>query len=436
MSSVWIYIKNKTDKEKYKATNHMSVTILKNFKIVVTKISNIIRMLNLLVNKVVVIPTKLSIYNNKVFLFEIMTKKKKHSIIKRFKTTIKPISKIITKIKPKSKIVKKSINDNRFNTKKPIKPITKSNIVEYKLLHQKLIESNKQNERMKNELNKKNQFIMKLLKKLTDTKKFYEYGLKPNLSLINIKKRNNINHYQSDEVYKLYLQHKQCDVNKISINMDDMYKKYEYPLYCYLNRNNTYDNNPTMVYVHDWTDKLGKEYRIQQKDALQIYIIENYNRIPALNGQKGLRATINIPCGTILGQYFGNELLREEFEMIFYGTYEECLRNKYAFDMKRHEIIIDAYDFKETCLLTMVNDCRKNIFNKIEQSDKKYKNCEFIESIVDGWPMIFGIACQDINKGDQIMAYYHETYKECIEYENHWQKLKEYNDKKYNQLFN
>merc|ERR1712129_280307 len=130
-----------------------------------------------------------------------------------------------------------------------------------------------------------------------------------------------------------------------------------------------------------------------------------------ING-KGIKAKIDIPGGTILGQYTGKEYLEHEYEDVFHGSNEYDLREMYAMDAtmyipddemtdnelysdvfynnaKQETIIIDGWAHKEKNLLIYINDCRLDIDEKIPTAeDEKCWNTCFRTVHVNGYPMV------------------------------------------------
>ena len=69
---------------------------------------------------------------------------------------------------------------------------------------------------------------------------------------------------------------------------------------------------------------------VAQRKALDIHTVQSNERNPFLVGQRGLRALIPIPAGTVIGEYFGREFLDNEFDDIYAGTKEWVDINAYA----------------------------------------------------------------------------------------------------------
>jgi len=98
---------------------------------------------------------------------------------------------------------------------------------------------------------------------------------------------------------------------------------------------------------------LNGEYRVEAftvikgetvdlRKVIEKFEIKKHDRIPALNGQFGIKALMDIAENTCLGQYFGGEILQKAFGKVFDGTGEEHDHNIYAFDQK-----IDPLEIKK-----------------------------------------------------------------------------------------
>merc|ERR1712187_586523 len=70
-----------------------------------------------------------------------------------------------------------------------------------------------------------------------------------------------------------------------------------------------------------------------QTEVMERYKIINHRRVSALNGQFGVRAKMEIPKHTVVGQYIGVEYLESEFHSAYSGTPENELKNIYAFTL-------------------------------------------------------------------------------------------------------
>ena len=78
-----------------------------------------------------------------------------------------------------------------------------------------------------------------------------------------------------------------------------------------------------------------------------------------------------------------------------------------------------------------VNDSRKDInSSKQTNEDKKIQNCEFVCTLVNGWPSIFLITTKDIIKGEYLWCYYgsiyHKALKQSQEYKENANEKKDY----------
>jgi len=170
-----------------------------------------------------------------------------------------------------------------------------------------------------------------------------------------------------------------------------------------------------------------------QTDVMEKYMIESYDRVPSLNGQFGIRAKMDIPRHTVVGQYIGVEYLEEEFHSAFSGTQENALKNIYAFTLsvgdnptttkkeeKLQKIVIDAHGFEvdangDKPLLIFINDCRKDISMENKTSDdQQIENVLFAKVSLNGWPSIFVITKREIKKNEQLMGFYGNDYFHAV----------------------
>ena len=75
----------------------------------------------------------------------------------------------------------------------------------------------------------------------------------------------------------------------------------------------------------------GSESGINRvKQLLKIKKAPKYDHLPMLEGQNECVARVNIDEGVILGQYYGAEMLKSEFDATYNGTMEELEHLKYS----------------------------------------------------------------------------------------------------------
>ena len=159
----------------------------------------------------------------------------------------------------------------------------------------------------------------------------------------------------------------------------------------------------------------GLQYEVDE--VLEEFVIPKPHRISALIGQKGLRAKMDIPLNTCLGQYVGVNYLKQEYLQIFENSSEGYLRNMYAFDLKvdvdgkEVELIVDGYALiqmiGESGHLMRINDCRLDIhMEQPSNDDRKFENVELVECKVNGWPVIFVITTKAVKAGDELFAFF------------------------------
>merc|ERR1712113_613471 len=133
---------------------------------------------------------------------------------------------------------------------------------------------------------------------------------------------------------------------------------------------------------------------------------------------------MDIASFTVIGQYFGNEILSkvedkrgaqiesfEVYDKIFYETSAQMIHGRYSFDVKveatdyNFSYVVDPLPLQiesdndlETvmfaapnmCKLIYINDCRKDI-DKIEMTpkDAKLQNVEYVQCTLNGWGQIY-----------------------------------------------
>ena len=162
--------------------------------------------------------------------------------------------------------------------------------------------------------------------------------------------------------------------------------------------------------------------RMECDSVLEEFVIAKPHHIPALIGQKGLRAKRDIPRNTIIGQYTGVTYLKEEYQLIFESSSEGYLRNMYAFDLvvdvidEDHEekevaLVLDGYALTqmigESGHLMRINDCRLDIENaQPSDNDRKFENVEMLECKVNGWPIVLAVTRKNIKAGEELFAFF------------------------------
>merc|ERR1712129_591675 len=105
-----------------------------------------------------------------------------------------------------------------------------------------------------------------------------------------------------------------------------------------------------------------------QTECVERYKVRNHERIPALNGQYGLRTKCDLAKSTVVGQYIGVEYLESEFQSAF-SSAQEALKNVYAFTLSVGD-----------------NPTTKK---KNKNEDERVENVLFAKVSLNGWPSIF-----------------------------------------------
>ena len=132
-----------------------------------------------------------------------------------------------------------------------------------------------------------------------------------------------------------------------------------------------------------------------------------------LEGQRECYAKLDIPNGTILGQYVGNEMTQSEYHKIYNGTREEMRHLSYMHgdtfvlpDGQRIDIHVDGIGAGDTSPFLYINDGRANIREKETAEDAKRMNVEFIGVLCNGWPMILTRSTKAIRAGQSLWINY------------------------------
>ena len=132
-----------------------------------------------------------------------------------------------------------------------------------------------------------------------------------------------------------------------------------------------------------------------------------------LEGQRECYAKLDIPNGTILGQYVGNEMTESEYHKIYNGTREEMQHLSYMHgdtfvlpDGQRIDIHIDGIGAGDNSPFLYINDGRANIREKETAEDAKRMNVEFVGVLCNGWPMILLRSTKAIKAGHSLWINY------------------------------
>eukprot|EP00485_Elphidium_margaritaceum_P009939 CAMPEP_0202687910 /NCGR_PEP_ID=MMETSP1385-20130828/3466_1 /ASSEMBLY_ACC=CAM_ASM_000861 /TAXON_ID=933848 /ORGANISM="Elphidium margaritaceum" /LENGTH=502 /DNA_ID=CAMNT_0049342763 /DNA_START=90 /DNA_END=1598 /DNA_ORIENTATION=- len=224
---------------------------------------------------------------------------------------------------------------------------------------------------------------------------------------------------------------------------EDEYDEYRALSRAYLRNNRERGPNDIVLQFASSGAKL-----IPQSDVIEVYTIERHPRNPELNGQKGLRAKMLIPTDTIIGEYFGRELLMNEFDDVYGGSKEWLDINQYAqestltlhikasqlkfftnIECAQYEnegvdvddddddeeleqqfgVVVDGKnsDSPHQSILIYMNDCRKRItMTNVSNNDSDLQNVHFLQVVHNGWPKVLVVAIKDIPIGHDIVTFY------------------------------
>lgn len=162
--------------------------------------------------------------------------------------------------------------------------------------------------------------------------------------------------------------------------------------------------------------KLGRHSIMKLEEVLSFGEIGQCEHLPKLVGQKGTFAKVDIPRGVILGQYVGNEMLKEEFQKIYDGTKEELEHLTFMHGQRltvneaEMDIYIDGYAACRTSPLLFVNDGRVDIMQEATAEDRARMNTEYVGCLVNGWPMVLVRTTKEIRKGHPLWIDYGSNY--------------------------
>ena len=132
-----------------------------------------------------------------------------------------------------------------------------------------------------------------------------------------------------------------------------------------------------------------------------------------LRGQRECFAKLDIPKGTILGQYVGTEMLQSEFHAIYNGTREEMHHLSYMHGETllvpnggRIELYVDGIGAGDKSPFLYINDGRSNIRENETTEDAQRMNVEFVGVLCNGWPIIFIRSTKPIKAADSLWINY------------------------------
>ena len=141
-----------------------------------------------------------------------------------------------------------------------------------------------------------------------------------------------------------------------------------------------------------------------------------------LKGHKECFAKLNIPKGTILGQYVGTETTKEEYYKIYNGSRGEERHLVYMHgdifvlpDGREVDLYVDGIDAGDTSPFLYINDGRADIGGTETTEDAERINTEFINVSCNGWLMILIQTTKSIKAGDSLWINYGPHYKAVLD---------------------
>ena len=159
-------------------------------------------------------------------------------------------------------------------------------------------------------------------------------------------------------------------------------------------------------------DKRRSPVVSEMNDVLGIRKVVNWQHAPILKDQQECFAKMDIPSGTILGQYVGNEMLKNEYHAIFNGTKEEMEHLTYMHgdtvqlpDGRKIDVYVDGIASGKSPFL-YINDGRSNLRKEETEEDAMRMNVQFMIPLANGWPIILLRTTKAIKSGDSLYINY------------------------------
>ena len=141
--------------------------------------------------------------------------------------------------------------------------------------------------------------------------------------------------------------------------------------------------------------------------------VEQCKHLEDLEGHSEAYAKMDIPGGVILGQYVGNEMLKDEYHSVFNGTKEEFVHSTYLHgdslqlsSGEEIDIYIDGIAAGTSSPLLYINDGRVEIREDETAADRKRMNTEFVTVLCNGWPLVLVMTTKEIKKGESLWINY------------------------------
>ncbi len=246
------------------------------------------------------------------------------------------------------------------------------------------------------------------------------------------------------QLYKKIKRSGQYDNSKWKIEAEEKWEPYFDSILAYIRHNGEYPTKPEISLGgsednsdsdSDESDDDDDDKWKSQVSVLARYDVSQHAHIPSLNGQRGLRAKVDIPKGTVLGRYVGVEYFADEWQDIYGGTRDEALHAVYAFnteiddpsnDDQAYKTVTDAIAYDDSTLLLYINDCRQNMVNNEVPSsdDEPWWNVEFVRVKLNGWPAIFVVTRREVSAGVELLGWYGHDYHVACRDKNRWQQMR------------
>mmetsp|Transcript_30818 Transcript_30818/g.73226 ORF Transcript_30818/g.73226 Transcript_30818/m.73226 type:complete len:496 (-) Transcript_30818:102-1589(-) len=162
----------------------------------------------------------------------------------------------------------------------------------------------------------------------------------------------------------------------------------------------------------DWTDEVRRCKALEQKGevnaalrrATQVRRIGGHDTRVGLRGQKGLYARQRIGIGTVFPLCCRVALL-SEYQTLFANAEDRAEHDRYALQLTT------GRDWDEGPLMAdLLSDGNALHFINDPIGSDTPANCEFVEVLSRGWPLLFAVVVEPIEEGQELLLNYGEGY--------------------------
>lgn len=189
--------------------------------------------------------------------------------------------------------------------------------------------------------------------------------------------------------------------------------------------------------------QLNDEEIAQIQQSVSNWILKNgeyssniHPSIRAMDGSIGMKlcATNHIFQYEVLGRFIGDEMVENEFQEIYAGTFDEYRRSLHSWvfevdipilegtgcTVNGDNVKYEQFDMLVDCLgksekapskLLWIKDCREDFSEEITtKEDLKKENVLFVTIEINGWPGKFAIAKRTIEKDERLYGHFGDGY--------------------------